>query len=84
MIAISTQAIYQGFNPIHDLDSDVAKLYVSVRCGGLYHAIMERTEFALYSWAAEPQKSSMINVYYKAIQLLKLKIDELLKRAKID
>ena len=43
MIAIGTQAISQGFNPIRDLDSDVAKPYVSVRCGGLYHAIMERT-----------------------------------------
>ena len=28
MIAIGTQAISQGFNPIRDLDSDVAKPYV--------------------------------------------------------
>ena len=40
---IATQAASQNFEPIRNLSSDVARPYIPVRCGGLYHAIMERT-----------------------------------------
>ena len=43
VMTIATQATSQNFEPIRDLSTDVARPYVSVRCGGLYHAIMERT-----------------------------------------
>ena len=40
---IAAQAASQNFEPIRNLSSDVARPYIPVRCGGLYHAIMERT-----------------------------------------